>query len=147
MSKQTLTNCYKQYKKAGGTLSEKEYRSICYLFNVTVASEIIDKGNNFKLPYSMGELCIYKNKMQYEKLHLDYKVWREQGIVSYHLNEHSDGWYAMLEWRKTGCKLKNRKDFEFKFTRNNNRQITKKMKTEGGHQIYKIGKGLKYAQI
>jgi hypothetical protein len=147
MHKQSLNNCYKHYKESGGTLDKKQYKEICYMFNKLLIEDIVDKGNTYTLPYRLGEICVYKNKMQYQKLKLDYKVWKETGIVAYHLNEHSDGWYSMLEWRKKGCVLKNRNKFEFKLTRDNSRRISKIMQTEGGHQIYKIGKGLKYAGL
>jgi hypothetical protein len=141
MDKTSLRYIYKDYiasVKEEYHCTEKEYKDICYLFNKLISDKMIDEGYKFKLPDNMGSISVSKNKMKYEKLHFDYVEWRKSGIKSYHLNEHSDNYYAFVRWNKVGSTLKNKYFYGFKFTKANRRRVAKVMKTENGHQIYEI---------
>jgi hypothetical protein len=136
MGKTSLRFIYKTCNIEG--ISESEYKEVCYLFNKSISKHIINKGYKFKLPGSIGTISVAKNKMKYEKLHFDYAQWKKTGVKSYHLNEHSDNYYAFVRWNKKGAVLPNKFFYGFKFTRENTREITKVMKEENGHQLYEI---------
>jgi hypothetical protein len=121
-----------------GDCTYKEYKEVCSLFNKKLSDRLIDEGVKFNLPYRVGELSVSKNKMKYEKLHFDYPEWKRSGVKSYHINEHSDNYYAFIRWNKGKAVIHNKYFYGFKFTRANNRRVASVMKKENGHQIYQI---------
>jgi hypothetical protein len=141
MDKTSLRFIYKDYIATHNEkyhCTEEEYKRVCYLFNKKISDKMILEGYKFNIPGSMGELSVAKNKMKYEKLHFNYGEWRKTGIKSYHLNEHSDNYYGFVRWNKKNAVLPNKYFYGFRFTRTNNREISKVMNSKNGHQMYEI---------
>jgi hypothetical protein len=133
-----MVSLTKIYKQSNIDCTEKEYKEVCYLFNKKISHRMINDGVKFRLFGNMGVLSIAKNKMKYHKLYFDYAEFNKTGIKSYHLNEHSDGYYAFARWNKKNAVLTNKHYYGFKLTRENTRLVAKVMKSKNGHQIYEI---------
>lgn len=67
--------------------------------------------------------------MKYQNLKVDYKEWKESGLVTYHLNEHSNEYYAYCHWKRIHVKLKNKKSYCFRLSRDNKRRLAQEMRT------------------
>jgi hypothetical protein len=96
--------------------------------NQLIADFILTTGTEYILPYKLGSLQIRKRKMKFKNLKLDYQEWKNTGIVSFHLNEHSNEYYAYCHWKKHNVKLRNKTYYQFKLSRDNNRRLAKEMK-------------------
>lgn len=141
MDKTSLRFIYKSYIDKVDPkyhCSEEEYKAICYLFNKKMSELMIHKGFKFKLPGRLGTLSVAKNKMKYHNIHFNFELYNKEGIKSYFINDHSDNYYAFVRWNKVACIVHNKVYYGFRFTRDNNREIAKVMKTENGHQLYEI---------
>lgn len=136
--KVVLKDIYLEYtKRYGEEVTEAEFKQVCYLFNKKLSSKLID-GYKFTMPDKLGTLSVAKNKMRYNKLYFNFEEYNRTGIKSYHLNDHSDNYYAFVRWNKTNCRVPNKSYYGFRFTRENNRNVAKVMKSKNGHQMYEI---------
>lgn len=131
-----ISNRYLEHYK-DSKLTKKQLKQVMYLFNKLLSNLIINKGYKYKLPHRLGYLSIVKRKMAYHKLYFDFGEFNKTGNKTYHINDHSDGWYSNSHWEKKSCKIINKTWYSFKFTRENQRILASIMKKEQGHQIYR----------
>lgn len=135
----TLQQSYYLYStKSDNPVSIKLYKEICYKFNKEVANLIVEKGIMYQLPYNLGSIGIKRRKMKYSKLKFDFQYWKETGEKTFHLNEHSKGWYGFGHWKKKDCKVKGKWYYKFSFTRDINRAYSKVFQEPNGYQRYEI---------
>lgn len=134
----TLAREYNSTVEEKWQVEDKLYKQVCYLFNKKMSTLMIEKGEKFKLPDKMGELSVGKNRMKYERLHVDYATLNRTGKLAYHVNDHSDNFYAFPRWNKTKARMINQEYYGFKFTRTNSRELASKMKSRNGHHVFEI---------
>jgi hypothetical protein len=132
----SIEDIYEKYVDKYGAIDKKSFKRICYSINKAIARNIID-GNSVKLP-GLSFIGIRKKKMQFSKLHFDFAEFNKTGIKSYHLNPHSDEFYAMTYWNKSKAIVKNKVGYSFELTRENKRSIAKVMQTKNGHHLYEM---------
>lgn len=131
----SLTHAYKAFKeKHGNLVTLTEYRKICVEFNKRIVSNALT-GRVVKLPYGIGDFWIKKIQTDWEKPRLDLNETKIQGKKVYHLNEHSDGWWARWYWTKNH-RIPNMKLYSFQPTRGNSRAVAKIMKQPEGHKRF-----------
>jgi hypothetical protein len=130
---------YKNYKKRfpNTELSRKEYAEILETF-FSEAKDYILNGREFKIPHRLGSLRIIKVKGDLKKLKVDWKstkqLWekdeecKEKKQLVYHLNEHTNGDYYRLYFKKG--KVKNISAVSFTPTRGLSRELASKIKNE-----------------
>lgn len=131
----TIEYISKLWLSKNKTLSKKQVKAILYSYNKIISDLIISKGFKIKLPHRVGDLQIKKQKMGFYSLKLDYAEWNKSRTKVFHTNNHSDGWYAKCYWSRG--RVINAGWYTFEFTRGNQRALSKVMKTEQGHQIYR----------
>jgi hypothetical protein len=119
-------------------VSLKEYKNICYSFNKELARLIVENGIMYKLPYRLGSIGIKRRKAKFSKLKPDWNYWKQTGELTFHLNEHSKGWYGFGHWKKKDCKVKGKWYYKFNFTRDINRAYSKVFQEPNGYQRYEI---------
>ena len=102
---------YKNYKKRfpNTEITRKRYAEILEGF-FAEARDYILEGGEFKIPYRLGFLKIIKVKGDLKKLKVDWKstneLWdrdtecKKNKQLVFHLNEHSEGAYYRVHWKK-----------------------------------------------
>lgn len=132
----SLTHAYKFYKeKHGNNVDQATYRKICCEFNKKVC-ELVLKGRVVKLPHNVGDLWIKKIQTNWEKPRIDLNETKKRGKTIYHLNEHSDGWWARWYWTRFNNRITNVIFYSFHPTRANSRAVAAIMKQKDGHKRY-----------
>lgn len=79
-------------------LTKAEYRFITEFFNTALLYNMINTGNNFLLPFSLGILGILQKKGTQR----NYQFFKDTGQHVNERNWHSDGRIAVFRWRKAG---------------------------------------------
>jgi nucleoid DNA-binding protein len=148
----SLDHAYRSYIKSVSKksvkfkISKKEYREICKEYIDTIVDLMLEKGETIKLPYGLGDLKIRRSLTIPEfgmtpetkkRMKIDWfntkKLWKEHPELKekkqfiYHLNEHSDGWYAVYHWTKFNIKIKGRRSYSFDPAWTNARRLSKLM--------------------
>jgi hypothetical protein len=136
----TIEDIYKAYIKANGVVDKRDFKKVLYLTNKLISHYIVNRGLTVALPYRLGSLSVRKKKMEFSKLHFDYAEYNKTGIKSYHLNPHSDEFYATAYWEKSKAIVKNKVAYRLDLTRQNKRDIASIMQEPNGHQIYEMYK-------
>lgn len=132
----SLSHSYKYFKKKYGfDIDLATYRAICCAFNKKIVQNVID-GKVVKLPHSLGDLWIKKIKTNYDKPRVDLNETKKLGKTIYHLNEHSEGWWARWYWSRKCNLVTNMIYYSFQPTRENSRNVAKVMKKINGHKRY-----------
>lgn len=141
-----LVQSYLQYStnKTPNTVSRSTFGKVCRAYNKEVARLLIEEGVTYKLPYNLGELVVRRRKGKYKNLKFDFGHWKKTGETSFHINKHSNDWYAYCHWKKQHCKVKGVYVYQFKFLLRNNRWMSKIMQQQGGYQTYEIAPTPKY---
>ena len=132
----SLSHAFVFYKdKHKSNVSKKEYRDICCAFNKKIV-DVALTGRVVKLPFRMGEIWIKKIKTNWDNPPIDLNESKKQGKTIYHLNMHSDGWWARWYWTRTNSRISNVTYYSFDATRDNSRAVAKIMKTPGGYKRF-----------
>jgi len=128
---------YTRYKEVvPEPVDQDTYLQVIECFNKKLAKILLD-GQLIKMPFNLGELVIYKKKVNFDKLKLDYGHWRKTGGEKiYHTNRHSDGYHAYYHWGKSLCHITHKSLYKFSPCRQNSRTLAAHMKTPGGHASY-----------
>lgn len=141
----TLLQSYQYYikdidKDSKYYIDYKTYRSICNIANKKIASQIIDEGAFFKLPYRLGTLRIKKNQINFDNLKPDYGLYHKSNkqFKNSYLNEHTANFYVRFHWTKAKDNLvKNKSAYSFIPTRHNKRYLSSLLKENGMNQMNK----------
>lgn len=132
----SLKHAYKFYKeKHTEDIDLSTYRKICCDFNKQIVEHIL-KGSVVKIPHSLGNLWIKKIQTNWEKPRIDIQNTKKYGKKIYHLNEHSDGWWARWYWSKNNNLITNVTYYSFHPTRDNSRAVSAIMKQKEGHKRF-----------
>jgi hypothetical protein len=134
-----ILDMYSYYKEnTESPLPYKEYKKIVDSYMESVANMIIDEGYNFRLPSFLGYFRIRKNKINYDRLSIDWGTLKKTGIKTYHLNSHSDGYKIKFLWEKKRAIMKTgtKRPYSFVLSRDLKRRLAQVMKTPNGHMLY-----------
>lgn len=156
----SLDHAYGFYKKSVAKkaqkfkISKKEYKEICKEYISTIIDIMLLEGQTIPLPYGLGDLRIRRSLTIPEfglaksdrKLKIDWKstneLWKsnpelkEQKQFVYHLNDHSDGWYAVWHWTKFNMRLKGKRVYSFDPCWSNKRRLAKIMQEPKAYSRY-----------
>src|SRR5690606_10468782 len=74
-----------------------------------------------RIPYALGYLRINKSKVHSntQRRKIDNNLKKQKGIVIYHDNRHTNGYFFFWDWNSKKARFTNRKLYEFKATRGN----------------------------
>ena len=141
-----LRESYKLYKiLSNDTISRKEYLSITQDFMKFIASKLLEKGE-VVLPERLGKLQIQgrKSKIKIDEnnkikgLSPDWgktrELWdsdpiaKKDKLIVYHFNEDTNGVRYKFLWSKRNVLLQNKTLYNLQFSRENKRNLAKKIK-------------------
>ncbi len=120
----TTYDIYNNYDKRD-QIPYSTFRGIVDKLNDSILS-VLQNGQNYKLPCSLGTVQIVKYKpKEYNKhsLSIDFNESKKLDKRIYHLNEHSNGYKYRLYWSKQPFSFTNRYKYQLCFTRANKRQL------------------------
>lgn len=139
----TLKHSYQYYIKdisedSKYNINYNLYRDICEDFNKEIMKSMIEEGEFFTMPYRLGTLRVKKRKVDFHNLKPNFNLWKETGLKTKYLNEHSGGYYCRFHWNKLiATVVRNRTIYSFIPTRFNKRYLAKTIKDNGRSQINK----------
>tara|TARA_R110000764_G_scaffold168246_2_gene255504 strand:+ start:316 stop:759 length:444 start_codon:yes stop_codon:yes gene_type:complete len=137
----SLSHCFTFYKKkhekrgANYKVSKKEYRDVCCAFNKKLTETILT-GRIFSIPHGLGDFCVRKFETDWEKPPVDLRASKLAGKQIFHLNDHSDGFWARWYWKRACTRTTNLIYYSFAPSRANSRAIATAMKKPGGHKMF-----------
>lgn len=111
----------------------KTYRKILEEYFKFIRDEIIERGEEVKLPSRIGIIRIIKTKPTYwdgKHCSIDFRKTREYGKTILYLNEHSDGWKYRCHWLKKECIIPNKTKYQLVMTRANKRRLAQIIKNK-----------------
>ena len=120
----TTYDIYNNYDKRD-QIPYSTFRGIVDKLNDSILS-VLQNGQNYKLPCSLGTVQIVKYKpKEYNKhsLSIDFNESKKLDKMVYHLNEHSNGYKYRLHWSKQPFTFTNRYKYQLCFTRANKRKL------------------------
>lgn len=120
----TTYDIYNNYDKRD-QVHYSTFRNIVDKMNDSILY-VLQNGQNYKLPCSLGNVQIVKYKpKEYTKhsLSIDFNESKKLDKMVYHLNEHSNGYKYRLHWSKQPFTFTNRYKYQLCFTRANKRQL------------------------
>jgi len=131
----TLFQAYQYYvkdldKKSKCYIDRSLYRQICQKFNENLSEALID-GEIVDLPFRLGYFRIKKKKIILNRLKVDWGTWKKTGIITHHLNSHSNEYYYKFFWGKRDMIVKNKSYYCFIPARVNQRALAKAAKENG----------------
>lgn len=124
------------------------FRKVVKMFNEALINEIIIKAYDFKMPYSLGRLCIRKNKIKNKivdgkviiKQPIDWKATKtlwdedEEARIAKKLvridNSHSDNYIARISYKTDIARSINCRAYRFRAIRSNKILLSKVIKDE-----------------
>ena len=120
----TTYDIYNNYDKKD-QIPYSTFRNIVDKLNDSILS-VLQNGQNYKLPCSLGTVQIVKYKPKgynEHSLSIDLNDSKKLDKRIYHLNEHSNGYKYRLYWSKQPFSFTNRYKYQLCFTRANKRQL------------------------
>lgn len=120
----TTYDIYNNYDKRD-QIPYSTFRGIVDKLNDSILS-VLQNGQNYKLPCSLGTVQIVKYKPKgynEHSLSIDFNESKKLDKRIYHLNEHSNGYKYRLYWSKQPFSFTNRYKYQLCFTRANKRQL------------------------
>ena len=120
----TTYDIYNNYDKKD-QIPYSTFRNIVDKLNDSILS-VLQNGQNYKLPCSLGTIQIVKYKPKgynEHSLSIDFNESKKLDKRIYHLNEHSNGYKYRLYWSKQPFSFTNRYKYQLCFTRANKRQL------------------------
>jgi len=112
-------------------ISYSEYRDIVSDYLKYVSEEIVVRSMQYKLPFRLGILSVYKHKPTFKstnKMSVDWKETKKQGKKIYLFNNHSNGYRYRFTWNRNGGNARFLKTYAFKASRSNSRTIASLVK-------------------
>lgn len=109
------------------------FRNIILDYYEYIREEVIENGNEVKLPCALGTISIIKKKFNYwdgKGCSIDYKATKENNKLTYYINEHSDGYKFRLYWSKQKCNLCNGMKYMLILSRANKRRLAQIIKNK-----------------
>lgn len=112
---------------------------ICSEYYKGISKHILDGGIYF-MPYRMGNISIIKKipkKFTKKALSPDWANTIKYGKLIMHTNDHSDYYKFRYHWSKTDCYVKNKGYYRMVLTRENKRELAKKIKS-GNYEYFEL---------
>lgn len=109
----------------------KKYREIVTAYFKYLRDEVIERGSMLRLPCRLGHLFIVKRKPKTwtsDSLRIDFKTTKDLNKVTYHLNEHSNGFKYRFLWSKQDAIFINKSKYQLKMSRANKRRLAQIIK-------------------
>jgi hypothetical protein len=109
------------------------FKSIIIDYYKYIEDELIENGNDVRLPSSLGTLSIIKKKFNYwdgKGCSIDYKATKENNKLTYYINEHSNGYKFRLYWSKQRCNIANGMKYMMVLSRTNKRRLAQIIKNK-----------------
>jgi len=140
----TFKDMYKEYikDKEEGSPYRVDYNTfveLCSEFYKGISEHILNGGIYF-MPYRMGNISVIKKKpkkMDKFSLSPDWKTTLEYGKLVLHVNDHTNYYKHRFHWSKTDCYVKNKSRYRLVFTRQNKRELAKKIKS-GNYEYFEL---------
>ena len=120
----TTYDIYNNYDKKD-QIPYSTFRNIVDKLNDSILF-VLQNGQNYKLPCSLGTVQIVKYKPKEYNIHslsIDFNESKKLDKRIYHLNEHSNGYKYRLYLSKQPFSFTNRYKYQLCFTRANKRQL------------------------
>lgn len=102
-----------------------------------LATELIDKAKEIRLPARIGTLSVVKKKPKrydFTYLRVDFNETKQNDKTILHLNEHSNGFNFRFFWCKKDMLVDNKSMYQLIMSRANKRRLAYMIKTE--HKDY-----------
>lgn len=121
----TLYEAYKVYRKtAVNPVSRTTYMAVCRGMNkrfveALITGEVLD----FRLAPHLGRMAIVKRKTRLCNMRIDWKKTKETGVLNYHENLHTRGYFCTLKWWKP-YQSKGLQQYRFQLTRTYDRRMS-----------------------
>ena len=139
-----INDFYKDYireaesKERTTIVDFKTYSSVLKDFHKILVNKIVTENECYKMPFKLGLLGIMKFDQNFdeEKKHrwaVDWKKSKELGQIIYFENTDRYKW----RWDKSSVKLKGKKYYQFKASRNNTRLIAQTKKSNPKLDYYR----------
>lgn len=135
----TIRSIYNEYlnytsdNKLYNNIEYDLFRNIILDYYSYILEELLDNGNEIKLPCNLGTISIRKKKSDYWNGHgcsIDYKATKENNKLIYYINEHSDGYKFRLYWSKLHCNISNGMKYMMVLSRANKRRLAQIIKNK-----------------
>lgn len=100
-------------------INKKDWMRVAKRILYDLSILIIKENFIFHMPNRLGKIGIRKRKNSGERLRVDWKKTKETGVLSHHLNRHTDWYYFQWHWdRRTSanCVFTNKSFYAFKPT-------------------------------
>ena len=104
-----MYNYYNRYtsgdKAMHGIITSK-YKHIIRDCNDMIMNEVITTGKDFQIPFALGRIKCYKEKINFDykkqiRKHINWDLTRKYKKVIYNLYDETDGYFPFIYWRKT----------------------------------------------
>lgn len=122
------------YNNSGSKTPFVRWKYIIQKYYDIIYNDMLN-GETIILPYGMGSLYLKKYKPKSLPAERNQSSLQKKFIPQ--LNLHTDGYQIETKWNKKNIQLKNKGLYKFRFTRTNNRLLSKKLKS-GEVNIYSI---------
>lgn len=138
----TINDIYDKYTTEEKLIKDSPYdvdkqlfRGILERFFQELMDYMIDDGGEFRLPFRLGRIGVFKKRIEYkfqnQLQHVDWYSTLQLGKCVYHFNEHTDGFKYFFSWNREIVGIPNVQSYRFIPTRANKRILAKKIKQEG----------------
>lgn len=124
---------YTQDNPLYNNVDYKVFRDIILDYYLYIQEEVIENGNEIKLPCNLGTISIRKKRSEYwngKGCSIDYKATKENNKLIYYINEHSDGYKFRLYWSKLKCNISNGMKYMLILSRSNKRRLAQIIKNK-----------------
>lgn len=112
------SKCFAVFKEQNPNINITltQYRNILKKLNKYYLDFLFETGKKIVLPYGLGELLITKYKLSakprydkdgnlYVKRAVNWGATKKEGVIVYHMNDHSDGYSYRFLWLKKNSKI------------------------------------------
>lgn len=146
-NKKTLTFAegYRDYKKKMKKANKipvdsTTYSKVNYEFNNLLMDYIFITGDKIRIPFGLGELLVkkYKTPDKSTKKLLNHQQTKKLGFNVYFNNKHSNGYYAIVCWKRFHKMLPQSTVFDFEPTPYNRRKLAALILTKDTMNRYKL---------
>jgi len=139
-----INDFYEEYtkeaesKKRETVVPFKTYSSVLKSFHKLLVTKVVEENECYKMPFKLGLLGILKFDQNFDedrkhKWAVDWKKSKEVGQIVYFENTDRYKW----RWDKSNVKLKGKKYYQFKASRNNSRLIAQTKKNNPKLDYYR----------
>lgn len=119
-------------------LPPTSWRLVTRTANRHLAAMLVEEGKTVYLPQKLGNLLVYRKKMNFKKKFVNWAETKKQGRRVLHINDHSDNFQSFVHWQKITCNFPNQGFYAFSPVRDVSRAMAKIMQLPNGYRRYAI---------